>query len=519
MGLDRLEMLERLQDTPLFDVIIIGGGATGLGALVDSASRGYKTLLLEQSDFAKATSSRSTKLIHGGLRYLKQGNISLVVEALKERGLLCKNAPHLVSALPFLVPSYHWWEGPFYGVGLHLYDLLAGKLGLEKSQSLSFEETLEKIPTLQTEGLRGANLYFDGQFDDARLAITLAITGADLGAVVLNYVKVENFIKENEKICGVKALDIETGRSYLIRTKTVVQATGVFSDHLSKLDDPNASSMITPSQGVHLVLNRSFLPSETALMIPSTEDGRVLFFVPWHNHLLVGTTDTPVESPQLEPVPLKEEVEFLLHHAQRYLTKPPKKEDILSQFAGLRPLIYKSGAKKTSSLSRDHVITISKSGLITIAGGKWTTYRKMGQDAINQAMVVGDLKKTISKTAFLKLHGYEGSSHKIDSWLSYGTDRKIMQEWILEKPIFGNQLHPKLPYLLVELIWAIRFEMARTLEDLLARRTRALFLDAQAALEIAPFAANILANELGKTNEWMKEQVELFKILSKGYLP
>ena len=519
MGLNRSRFIEQLEATPLWDVVIVGGGATGLGAAVDSASRGYRTLLLEQSDFAKGTSSRSTKLIHGGLRYLKQGNLSLVTEALKERGLLCQNAPHLVSPLPFLVPSYHWWEGPFYGIGLHLYDLLAGKLGLEKSISLSREETLERLPTLQSEGLRGANLYYDGQFDDARLAITLALTAADLGAVVLNYFKVEKLVKENGIVSGVEAVDVETGKSYRIRTKAVIQATGIFSDHLRSLDDPESAPLISPSQGVHLVLERSFLPSETALMIPSTEDGRVLFFVPWHKHLLIGTTDTPIGSPSLEPKPLEEEVDFLLHHAARYLTRPPRREDVLSQFAGLRPLVRAEGAKGTAGLSRDHLIVISKSGLITITGGKWTTYRKMGQDVIDQAMIVGHLQDTVSQTQSLKLHGYEAGAHPLDPWLSYGSDRNQLSEWMEQDSELAAPLHSRLPYLPVELVWGIREEMARTVEDLLARRTRALFLDARAAREIAEPTAQLLAKELHRSDHWIREQVETFTNLSKRYLP
>lgn len=518
---NRSEMVARCHNSQeIWDVLVIGGGATGLGAALDAASRGYKTLLLEQNDFAKGTSSRSTKLIHGGLRYLKQGNIKLVKEALRERGLLCQNAPHLVSHLGFLVPYTRWWERPFYTLGLKVYDLLAGSLGIEKSRHLDREAALAEIPTLAKKDLKGAGIYYDGQFDDARLAIVLARTCVDLGGTVLNYVQVDRFLKEEGKIKGVYATDLESNSSFCLRAKTVINATGVFSDQLRRIDDPSIDPLIAPSQGIHLVLDRSFMPSLTAVLIPSTEDGRVLFFVPWHQHLLVGTTDTPVSQVNFEPKPFSEEIDFLLKHAARYLQKAPTRQDIRSVFAGLRPLVRARGkTKKTATLSRDHFIAVSDSGLITITGGKWTTYRKMAQDVIDQAIQVGSLPKRPCATHHLRLHGYRTGSHALQAWLSYGSDAEHLESLIQQNPAWKEPLHPALPYRAVEVIWAVRQEMARTLEDVLARRTRALFLDAQASLAIAPQIAHWMAKELNQDSEWEKKQLQLFTQIASHYLP
>ena len=514
--LKREELIGKLKGP--WDLIIIGGGATGLGSAVDGASRGLKTLLLEQGDFTKGTSSRSTKLIHGGLRYLKQGDLHLVTEALHERGLLCRNAPHLVSPLGFFIPSYHWWENPFYGVGVKIYDLLAGKLGLEKSLYLSKEECLDRFPMLSPEGLKGGNIYYDGQFDDARLGCTLARTAVDLGSVCLNYFPVVGLIQENGKLSGVRARDLETGKEWELKGKAVVNATGVFSDAVRKLDDAACQEMIRPSQGIHLVVDRSYLPTDTAVIIPSTDDGRVLFFVPWHKHVLIGTTDTPVSTIEVEPKPMEEEIAFLLKHTARYLTKPLSREEVLSVFVGLRPLIQKGEKGGTSALSREHALVVSPSGLITITGGKWTTYRKMAQDAIDKAFEVGGWDFKECRTEELRLHGYEEGTHPVNAWLSYGTDRQEMSRWIEQNPDWAALLHPNLPYTVVEVIWAARHEMARTLEDVLARRTRALFLDARASIEIAPFVAHLMAKELKRPPSWEEAQVAAFKELAKQYL-
>ncbi len=515
----RDELIERLEEGLEWDVIVIGGGATGLGCAVDSAARGFKTLLLEAKDFASGTSSRSTKLIHGGLRYLQQGNISLVSEALKERGLLCKNAPHLISHLPFLVPNYQWWEGPFYGIGLKFYDLLAGKLGLEKSEHLSKEETTRRIPTIETNHLRGGVVYYDGQFDDSRLAMSLVQTAHDLGATPLNYMQVTELIKTEGRVKGVKVTDHERGDQYEVLGKVVINATGIFTDNIRKMDTPDVHNVIVPSQGVHLVLSKEFLKGETALLVPHTKDGRVVFVVPWHNHVMIGTTDTPVEGPSHEPTPLDSEIEFILESTEQYLKKPPQRSDVLSVFAGIRPLVSPSGDQNTASIARDHVILKSDSGLVTITGGKWTIYRKMGEDAIDKAIETANLKKVPCKTEELQLHGYLDGIDPHDRWATYGTDATLLRSLIEENREWERLLHPDLPYQAVEVIWAIRYEMARHLDDILSRRTRALLLNANAALEIAQSTAELMAEEMGKCEVWIAREVESFKELAKNYLP
>lgn len=515
----REKMIRSIEENPdHWDVIIIGGGATGLGAAVDSASRGFKTLLLEQSDFAKGTSSRSTKLIHGGLRYLQQGNIALVVEALKERGLLCDNAPHLVHHLPFLVPNYHWWEGPFYGIGIKIYDLLAGKLGLEKSRHLTKRQTLRAIPTLEPKELRGGIIYYDGQFDDARLAICLAQTAVDQGATVINYMKVTSLIKKQGICSGVQVTDMESGIHYKLHGHTVINATGAFCDALLKKDNPKAKGIISASQGVHIVLDKSFMPSETAILVPHTTDKRVLFMVPWHDKILLGTTDTPVKKTPLEPRPQKEEIDFLIDNASKYLTKAPTRKDILSTFAGLRPLVKAGKGGNTAALSRDHIILVSKSGLITIAGGKWTTYRKMAEDVIDKAISVGNLPKRTCVTSTLKLHGFQEGLDPTEALSTYGSFAKEVKSLKNEHKQWGKPMNTKLPYIGAEVIWGVRHEMARTLEDVLSRRTRSLLLDAAASLEIAPQVAKWIAKELKKNKKWETDQIASFTHLVKNYL-
>jgi len=514
--MNRDEMIKNMHNS--YDVLIIGGGATGLGAAVDASSRGLKTLLVEQSDFAKATSSRSTKLIHGGLRYLQQGNLSLVLEALRERGRLCQNAPHLIYHRAFFVPSYHWWQGPFYGIGLKIYDMLAGKLGLEPSKHLSKKETLSQLPNIETKDLMGGTVYYDGQFDDSRLALSLAQTAAEHGAHLINYMSAQSLIKENNHVEGAIVVDEETSKTYEIRAKVVINATGVFSDKVRHLDDPDAPNIIQPSQGVHIVLDASFLESNTAIMIPHTEDGRVLFMVPWLGKVLVGTTDTPVKSPALEPKPYDDEIDFILKEAGKYLAKPPKKHDILSVFAGLRPLISLEGNKKTAAISRDHTILVSKSGLITIAGGKWTTYRKMGEDVIDKAILVGGMEEKPSVTKTLKLHGYLENVDPLNPWSTYGTNKDKIDKILKENPELDQFLDPKLPYLKGEVVYQAREEMARSVEDVLARRTRSLLLDAKLSIKVAPIVASLLAKELHKPKSWEDEQVASFTKLAKDYL-
>lgn len=517
--MNRAEMIRDIANFPgYWDVIVIGGGATGLGAGVDAASRQYKTLLLEQHDFSKGTSSRSTKLVHGGVRYLQQGNISLVLEALHERGLMRQNAPHLVFNQSFIVPNYEWWDGPFYGVGLKVYDVLAGKLGLGPSKMLSREETLKHIPTLEPEGLRGGVIYHDGQFDDSRLAVNLAQTMVDFGGTPINYMKVVGLLKSGEMTNGVIARDMETGTEYKIYGRVVINATGVFTDSILKMDNPDAHEIISPSQGVHLILDKEFLPGDSAIMVPQTDDGRVLFAVPWHNKVVVGTTDTPVDGPSLEPRALEEEIHFILKHAAQYMTKDPTREDVLSVFAGLRPLVSPDKDKSTASISRDHYLVVSETGLVTITGGKWTTYRKMAEDTINQAALIAGLEDRDCRTKNMRIHGWLKNLDLDDPLYLYGSDSAYIRSLIDERPELGEPLHEKLGYLKAEAVWAARSEMARTVEDVMARRTRALLLNARASIECAPEVARLMAEELGYDQAWQDEQVNTYTALAKEYL-
>ncbi len=509
----QIEALENRREP--WDIVVIGGGATGLGIAVDAAARGYATLLVERSDFAKGTSSRSTKLIHGGVRYLQQGNVSLVLEALRERGLLTQNAPHLVGHLAFIVPNYTWWEAPFYGIGLKIYDLLAGKLGLGPSKHLSREETLARLPTLEPEGLKGGTIYYDGQFDDARLAVTLARTAVHHGAHVLNYCPVTRLLKRNDLVRGAVVRDLESKREFEVSARVIINATGVFTDSIRRLDEPSAPDVVTPSQGIHLVLDRSFMPGDTAIMVPKTDDGRVLFCIPWHGRVLVGTTDTAVPRISEEPRPLVEEVEFILTHAARYLTKDPARADVLSAFAGLRPLVRTADAQGTASVPRDHSVLVSQSGLITVVGGKWTTYRKMAEDAIAQAITVGGLESRPCPTENLRLQGWRAGSANGDHWDLYGCEAPTVRA-LAGGP--ARRLHSRLPYETCEVLWAVRHEMARTVEDVLARRTRALLLDARASIECAADVAQLMATELQRPAEWSREQVAAYGDLARAYL-
>lgn len=516
--MNRNEQLQKLSSINEYDICIIGGGATGLGIAVDAASRGCKTILLEKYDFAKGTSSRSTKLVHGGVRYLQQGNIKLVMEALKERGLLKKNAPHLVKNQSFVIPNYKWWENPFYGIGLKVYDWMAGSLGLGPSQFLNREETLALAPNLDDDGLRGGVLYHDGQFDDARLAIHLAMTAADYGATVLNYTSVEGLMKEKGIVCGVKVKDTITGKEYEIKAKAVINATGIFSDSIAKMDNANAEPLISHSQGIHLVFDKEFLPSETAIMIPRTDDGRVLFAVPWHNKIIVGTTDTPVNGASEEPVASAQEIGFVMHHIHRYLKKDPLMSDVRSVFTGLRPLV-KSSSKITSAISRDHHISVSDSELISITGGKWTTYRKMAEDVMEIAIHKAGLSDKECVTRNLKLHGHKETGDYNKPLYYYGSDAVNIEQLIKDDSSAGVLIHPSLPYVKAEIIWAVQNEMCMTVEDALARRTRSLLLDAKAAIESAPSVAAIMAKEMQKDQAWMKKQVSDFNLTAKNYLP
>ena len=522
----REEMLRRIReraqrDEP-WDIAVIGGGATGMGVAVDAAARGFETVLIEAHDFGKGTSSRSTKLVHGGVRYLEQGNIPLVMSALKERGLLRQNAPHLVKDLAFVVPNYSWWEAPFYGIGLKLYDLLAGKYGFGPSKLLSKEETLQRLPGLEPEELRGGVVYYDGQFDDSRLLIHLAMTAADQGATVVNYCPATGLLRDEEGyVNGLIARDDESGEAFSIKAKVVINATGVFTDQIRRMADPATEPMMVTSQGIHLVFDRSFLKGDTALMVPRTSDGRVLFVIPWHGHAVAGTTDTPVDGPSLEPKPLDEEIQFILETAGLYLTRPPSRSDVLAVYVGLRPLVKSGGASSTAAISRDHTIHVDTSGLLTITGGKWTTYRHMAEDTVDHAITLGRLRDESCATKNLRIHGWQeppaNRNEEEDALEVYGSDAAEIRSLAEQNTDLAKPLHPALPYIGAEVVWAARAEMARTVEDILSRRTRALFLNAHAAMQMAEPVAKLLARELGHDDNWVASQLQDFSALAKQY--
>ncbi|WP_421943549.1 glycerol-3-phosphate dehydrogenase/oxidase [Pedobacter sp.] len=508
-----------IEDNTSWDIIIIGGGATGLGTALDATTRGLKTLLVEQSDFAKGTSSRSTKLVHGGVRYLAQGDINLVKHALEERGLLQQNAAHLVNKEEFIIPCYSWFSIIKYLSGLTIYDWLSGKYSFGKSKFLSKSETLKLMPEIKSKGLKGAIRYFDGKFDDARLAINIAQTAIKHGATLLNYTKVIALKKQDETVTGIETENVLTGKENTFTGKVVINATGVFVDDILKMNNPASKNMVRPSQGVHIVLDKSFLNTESALMIPKTSDGRVLFAVPWHKHLLVGTTDTPINEHSLEPKALKEEVDFILATASSYFNRKPTENDILSVFSGLRPLAAPTNndGNSTKEISRDHKLLISAKGLITITGGKWTTYRRMAEEtvdlAINHAHLVA--KDCITRT--LKINGC--TDFRDGSYLDiYGSDKEKIEELMRTEADLCEKLHPDFPYNKAEVVWAIKNEMAETIEDILSRRLRVLFIDAKAAMEMAPVVAAILAKALHTDKDWEQQQVEIFNNLASNYI-
>ncbi len=516
--MDRESILKELRTAGKpWDILIVGGGATGMGTGIDAASRGYRTLLIEQHDFGKGTSSRSTKLVHGGVRYLRQGDVSLVFEALKERGLMLQNAPHLVSNQSFIIPAYDWWEGPFYTVGLRVYDVMAGSMGLGPSRHISREETIEALPNIERKELRGGIIYHDGQFDDARMLISMGETCRKFGGTVLNYMEVTGLLKEKNLVSGVRARDTETGEEFDLPSRVVINATGVFADRIMQMDEPGNRNMIRPSQGIHLVLDQDFLKGEHAVMVPHTADGRVMFGVPWYNRVVLGTTDTLIEKPALEPRPLEEEIDFVLDTAGEYLVRKPSRKDVLSMFAGLRPLAApESEGKPTREISRHHKVMVSVSGLVSVIGGKWTTYRKMAEDAVDYAIMVGSLPDRPCLTRDIRIHGYAEGTVPGDPMRAYGSDRAEVES--LDPPDRSPWLSGILKIRKSQVIWAARKEMARTLEDVLARRTRALFLDARESLEIAPGAAELLAGELGKDSVWTAEQLRHYGELARNYM-
>ena len=513
------QILRLQEENKVWDFVVIGGGATGLGVAVDAASRGYSVALFEKSDFAKATSSRSTKLVHGGVRYMQQGDIALVMEALHERGLLYRNAPHLVKKQPFLIPCFRWWESVFYGIGLVFYDLLAGHLSMGRSMVHKTSTSLKLIPGLREKGLFAGVKYYDGQFDDSRLIVNLAQTAVEQGACVLNYTEVTGLQKENGQASGIKVKDLETGAEYDIKAKAVINATGVFADDIMLMDKPESRPKVRPSQGVHIVLDRSFINGDCAVMIPKTDDGRVLFAVPWHDKVVLGTTDTLRDIPEVEPIALESEIKFILDTAGRYLTRAPQRSDVLSVFAGLRPLAAPSAeGKKTKEISRNHKLIVSSSRLITIIGGKLTTYRRMAKDTVNKAIKCGLVAEKKCVTSSLHLHGYKPNPDLNDPYYVFGSDMAALHQFTASKEEYNTPLHPSFAYKTGDIIWVLRNEMARTVEDVLARRFRILFLDARAAIEMAPKVAEIIAKERGLDEKWCEEQVADFTKIASNYI-
>jgi glycerol-3-phosphate dehydrogenase len=516
--MNRDEMLRRAADRrEPWDLVVIGGGATGAGVAVDAAARGYHVLLLERGDFGGGTSSRSTKLVHGGVRYLRQGHVSLVLEALRERGRLKRNAPHLVHDLAFVLPCYRRRDVLFYGLGMKAYDLLAmaGRHGFGRSVMISSDSVRRRLPTVRTEGLRGGVVYHDGQFDDSRLLIHLVMTAADRGAAVLNYAEVTGLTRgPGGAVDGVVVRDHEGGTEFRAGARVVANAAGPFCDEVRRMADPATAPLVAASQGSHVVLDRSFLPGDSALLIPETPDGRVLFAIPWHGHTLVGTTDIEIPSAPAEPRATEAEIEFILETASRYLARQPRRDDILSTFAGVRPLV-KAGSGSTASLARDHVIRVDQPGLVTITGGKWTTYRSMAEACVDRAATVGRLPRRRCVTHELRIHGHDPSAN--GPLKVYGSDAPAIRKLMDADPALATPLHPALPYCGAEVVWAARAEMARTVEDVLARRTRALFLNARAATEMAPRVAELMARELCRDTIWVNAQLKAFAGLAAGY--
>lgn len=515
-----LHKIHNIRDS--FDFVIIGGGASGVGIVLEAVSRGYRAALFEKSDFVKSTSSKSTKLVHGGVRYLAQGNIALVREACIERGLLLQNAPHLVNNQSFIIPAFGWFDEVKYTAGLTLYDMLAGKYSLGRSKRISRKEVLRRMPVVSEKNLSAGILYYDGQFDDARLAINVLQTAAQKGAAFLNYSTVEDLKKDEQgKVSGVKVKDSLTGEIYNVNGRVIINATGVFADEIIRMDTPGRNPVMRPSQGIHLVIDSSFMPGNDAIMIPETDDGRVLFAVPWHGKVVVGTTDTPVDHASLEPVALEEEIEFIISTAGKYLKKAPERSDVLSVFAGLRPLAAAKAKdeKKTREISRSHKIIISKSGLITMIGGKWTTFRKMAEDIISRAEKVQKWNRTSSITRKLMISGYQESVDLNDPMYFYGSDKEAVLDIARKDTSLREYLSDKLQIIKAQVIWAVREEMAMTIEDVLSRRVRAQLLDARESIRIAPEVARLMAVEMGKDDKWEKNQIAAYKEVTDKYLP
>lgn len=517
----RSSQLEKLADSSLvWDMVVVGGGATGLGVAVDAASRGLRVALIEKTDFAKCTSSRSTKLVHGGVRYLQKGDVLLVLEALRERGRMKANAPHLVKDQAFVISNYRYWDNILYFCGLLFYDILSFGFGYGRSRFISAKKVMKYIPVSVRKGLKGGVVYHDGQFDDSRMAINLAQTCVEHGGTVVNHTTVDAILHDEKgRVAGVKCTDNLSGREFTVRARSVVNAAGCFVDDIMKMDTPSHGRMVAPSQGVHIVLDMKFLQSDYAIMVPKTSDGRVLFAVPWHDKVVVGTTDIAREEVEEEPKPLKEEIDFILGTAGLYMNPAPTYKDIRSVFAGQRPLAApKKEGKNTKELSRGHKIIVSDNGLVTITGGKWTSYRLMAEDTVDRAVREAGLPAGKCVTKTLHVHGYRPHPDLKNHLYVYGSDEEAILDLIRRDPALGERISPAFDYTAAEVVWAVREEMAQTVEDVLARRVRMLFVDARAAMEAAERVAVIMARELGKDEAWVKKETESFVDLAKSYI-
>ncbi|BDA79027.1 glycerol-3-phosphate dehydrogenase [Leptospira kobayashii] len=520
---ERSKTLQTLANTD-YDILILGGGATGAGTALDASLRGYKVALLEKKDFASGTSSRSTKLIHGGVRYLAQFHFKLIHEALTERKRLLQNAPHLVKPLPFVLPTYSWYEKPYFSIGLTMYDFLAGTSTVPGHRRISKEEALQAFPALKKQSLKGGISYYDAQFNDARLNVATIRGAKEAGADIVSRMEVEGFLKEGGKIVGVKAVDLLTKKKVSIRAKVVANTTGVWIDAIRKLDDPNANSVLSPSQGIHLVFSKEKIPCTSAMIIPKTADGRVVFVIPWEGKVVLGTTDTAIKSIDDEPLPLKDEVEFLLKTGNDYLDTKLSKGDILSVFSGLRPLISPEGSQNTKSISREEAILVSDSGLVTMSGGKWSTYRKMGEDLTDRLIKEGGLaEKKDCSTMNFSFPGKEGYSPNLykslqnkynltkDDAIRIADSLGGEAESILGKK--PKEILKGSGYFEEEIQHFIEKEFAHSVSDVIARRWRVLFLDLQLAKKLADPVSKSLAKTLGWTEVQRKESLKELKDL------
>lgn len=522
----RKEAIDRITNRQHpWDIVVIGGGATGVATALDAATRGLDVLLVEQSDFGKGTSSRSTKLVHGGVRYLEQGNLTLVRDALRERTTLRQLAPMLVHDLPFFIPCKNAWQRFYFWIGLKLYDLLAGSSGFGKSHSATASMATGLMPTLRPQMHRGGVVYHDGQFDDCRLLIHMARTAASHGACLVNYMTATGLQKDSRGVIqGVELQDRESGANLTVQTRCVINAGGPFSDAVMRLDDASAEPRLAASQGVHIVLPRSFFPGETALIVPRTSDGRVLFMIPWHDRVVIGTTDTPIGHAVLEPTAQQQEIDFLLNTSAEYLTRAPSIQDVTSIFTGVRPLVKNDRSSRTASLSRDHSISVSDSGLVTIRGGKWTTVRKMAEDCVDRSIASAGLQAGSCRTQSISLHTI-ASTHQPSAAASSSKagvfnspDAVEIANMVAQNPLWNRPITGLPAMRVIDVVWPVRYEMARTVEDVLARRTRWLFLDAAAAIRAAGDVAAILASELDRDESWQRQQVAAFTSVAQHYL-